>query len=99
MLVAITGGCGFIGRRLVEKHIRRGDDVRVLSRRNLFPVEGVDVFVVDLCDFGSNLEAFADGADVLYHCAGEIHDESLMYELHVEGTRRLQEVAEGHIGR
>src|SRR5262245_4710663 len=33
MRVLVTGGTGFIGRRLVERLVARGDEVVVLSRR------------------------------------------------------------------
>jgi NAD dependent epimerase/dehydratase family enzyme len=33
MIIAITGGTGFIGKKLVSFHVARGDAVRVLSRR------------------------------------------------------------------
>ena len=35
MIVAITGGRGFIGERLVERHLQQGDQVRLLSRQTL----------------------------------------------------------------
>ena len=47
----------------------------------------------------TKLLSFVESADVLYHCAAEIRDESLMQEVNVEGTRRLIEVATGLIGR
>ena len=42
---------------------------------------------------------FVEGADVLYHCAGEIRDATRMEATHVEGTRRLIEAAAGKVGR
>jgi uncharacterized protein YbjT (DUF2867 family) len=33
MRIAVTGGSGFIGRRLVAHLLERGDEVLVLSRR------------------------------------------------------------------
>lgn len=100
MKVAITGGAGFIGRKLVAHHLSQGDNVRVLSRRS--PGEAglpnsLHWFRGDLSGT-DDLQAFADGADVLYHCAGEIRDESRMEAVHVVGTRRLIEAASGRIG-
>lgn len=101
MIIAITGGTGFIGRELVERHLARGDTVRVLTRRTASAAglpQGVAVFQGDLVA-GASLHDFVDQADVLYHCAGEVRDEARMAELHVTGTRRLAEAAGGHIGR
>jgi len=99
--IAITGATGFIGRRLVMRHLEQGDVVRVLSRRSrdkaVLP-NSVSFFQGDLNNSGM-LKAFAEGADVLYHCAGEIADISRMEDVHVLGTRRLIEAASGRIGR
>lgn len=100
MRVAITGGTGFIGRQLVMSHLERGDRVRLLSRRQVTGLEGkVDVFRANLVDPNADLRSFVEGSDVLYHCAGHLTDESYMHAVHVEGTRRLVEVAAGRIGR
>jgi len=96
MIVAITGGTGFIGRKLVLRHLAQGDEVRVLSRSTAVE-SGVQWHHGDLAT--ADLNAFVDGADVLYHCAGEILDEARMQQVHVEGTQRLIDVAAGRIGR
>ena len=102
MIVAITGGAGFIGRRLVSRHLALGDEVRMLSRRA--PVESelyssIKWCCGDLTTIKGDLQPFVDQADVLYHCAGEIRDEALMTALHVEGTQKLINAATGKIGR
>lgn len=99
-VVAITGGEGFIGKPLVDLHRDRGDEVRVLSRQSKRD-GGVHYFQADLtCSSDEEvLEAFVDGADILYHCAGELYDEALMEALHVEGTARLLLAAKGRVGR
>lgn len=100
MLVAIAGGTGFIGRRLVVSHLERGDRIRLLSRRRATGFEGkVDVFHADLTDPNADLRSFVEGADILYHCAGQLADECSMSAVHVEGTGRLVRVATGRIGR
>jgi len=101
MIVAITGGTGFIGRKLVLRHLQRGDEVRVLSRRS--PGEsGLPDSVRwnrgDLSCTG-DLQSFVDKADVLYHCAGEIRDTARMEAVHVAGTSRLINASAGRIGR
>lgn len=100
MLVAVTGGQGFIGSKLVEALLARGDEVRLLSRRDHYlPNTGVEWVVGDLADPDVDLSAFVDGIDVLYHCAGEINNAALMRMLHVDGTRRLLEAANGRVKR
>lgn len=100
MIVAITGGTGFIGHKLGQYHLERGDQVRVLSRRSVADGENsaINWFPGDLAGI-DRLESFVDGADILYHCAGEIRDESRMKRVHVEGTQRLIQAATGRIGR
>ena len=101
MIVAITGGTGFIGRKLVLRHLERGDEVRVLTRRPI-PTTGlpdsVKCYSGDL-NGQSDLRSFVEHADVLYHCAGEIGDEMRMQEVHVEGTQRLIREATGRVKR
>lgn len=97
-VVAITGGTGFVGRHLVARHVELGDTVRYLTRAGSKPVfPGARTFVGDLCS-GEGLTSFATGADVLYHCAAELHESSMMDEVNVRGTSRLLAVAEREVG-
>ncbi len=102
MVVAVTGGTGFVGKRLVLRHVKAGDAVRVLTRRHHgntgLPGE-VSLFRGDLTGPSSDLIPFLDGADVLYHCAAEQNDPGRMYEVHVNGVRRLIEASHRRIGR
>ncbi len=102
MIVAVTGGTGFIGARLVARHLAAGDAVRVLSRRPAGSLPGRDVTAYyrgDLADEAADLRPFVDGADVLYHCAGETRDPRRMRPVNVGGTARLAAAAAGRIGR
>jgi nucleoside-diphosphate-sugar epimerase len=47
----------------------------------------------------SNFLPFVDGADILYHCAGEVRDVSRMRSVHIDGTIQLINAARGCIGR
>ena len=103
MEVAITGGTGFIGRALVLSHLAAGDTVRSLSRQPSnqtgFP-DAVRVYSSDLVSEGNSalLSRFVEGADVVYHCAGETTHTSRMRLLHVDGTQKLLKAANGNIG-
>jgi nucleoside-diphosphate-sugar epimerase len=46
-----------------------------------------------------NLARFADGLDILYHCAGELYRTHRMHAVNVDGTGALLLAAEGRIGR
>jgi nucleoside-diphosphate-sugar epimerase len=99
MIIAITGATGFIGKYLIKKHIDLNDDVRILSRTKgkYSDFEGqVQIYIGDLADVDSLID-FTNGADVLYHCAAEIREESKMYAINVEGTKNLIKAASGKI--
>lgn len=99
MIIAITGGSGFIGSLLVDKHLKQGHQVRLLSRNTLLERKNLQYFFGDLTNSSIDLSDFVDGVDILYHCAGEVNNKSLMQELHVNGTQRLVDAAQGKIGR
>jgi nucleoside-diphosphate-sugar epimerase len=103
MIVGVTGGTGFIGEKLVERHLQQGDSVRVLSRKPLRArvVGGggeLQGCLGDLTDEACDLSKFVSGLDLLYHCAGELIQPSRMHALHVEGTSRLVSAATGKVG-
>jgi nucleoside-diphosphate-sugar epimerase len=103
MIAAVTGGTGFIGKKLISRLIAQGDEVRLLTRKA--PISTLEKgklksYNYDLLTASSaELENFLDGVEVLYHCAGQISDMSLMRALHVQATRRLAEAATGRIRR
>ncbi|HTN94774.1 MAG TPA: NAD-dependent epimerase/dehydratase family protein [Gallionella sp.] len=102
MIVAVTGGTGFIGERLVARLLARGDTVRVLTRSpesfahhpQLQPMR-YDLMTAQTGELAGMLE----GAEALFHCAAQLDDERLMRALHVEGTRKLVEAASHRIAR
>jgi nucleoside-diphosphate-sugar epimerase len=81
-------------------HLESGDVVRVLSRQSAegAQLEGCKLYAADLTKEDCDLMSFVDGADVLYHCAGDVGDTSRMRALHIDGTRRLLAAANGAIG-
>ncbi|MDR6956353.1 nucleoside-diphosphate-sugar epimerase [Pseudomonas brassicacearum] len=87
MNVLITGGTGFIGRALCKALLARGDKVYVLTRKKDYALAGVELIVGDILsvELPSNLSEI----ELIINCMGEIHDESKMFKLHVDGTRRL----------
>ena len=100
MIVAITGGTGFIGRHLAARHIARGDVVRYLTRNSTsVTITGASPVRGDLNSSGDDLRKFARGADVLYHCAAELRVASNMQRINVTGTANLITASDGEIGR
>lgn len=99
MIVAITGGTGFIGRNLLDLHLKLGDKVKVLTRKSLENNKNVKYFYGNLSDPKIDLYEFVNDIDIFYHCAGEIKNKLSMYELHVNGTQKLVNVAKGRIKR
>ena len=94
-IICVTGGNGFIGKKLIEELSKIGCRVRVLTRKKnaIFP-KNVDVFIGDLTDTNLSLKKFIENCDILYHCAGEINHEAQMSLLHINGTQKLIQAVE-----
>ncbi|WP_374485295.1 NAD-dependent epimerase/dehydratase family protein [Zoogloea sp.] len=95
--VLVTGGRGFIGRRLVRSLMEDGQDVRVLTRGLTL---GESEVQGDLAD-PSALAAACAGVATVFHCAGHAHafkglkaaDDARHLAVNLEGTRRLVDAA------
>lgn len=94
LVACVTGATGMIGCRVVSKLLERGHKVRVLTRRPYIGRE-VQVFKGDLAD-ESGLDRFISGADIVFHCAAELNDESKMWEVNVNGTDRIAKYVRRH---
>ncbi len=99
MRVFVTGGTGFVGSRLVEVLLERGDEVVCLVRnpdklKRRFPESHPDAVQGDLSDRDAMREA-CEGAQVVFHCAGitAARDRNEFFAVNAEATRRVGEVA------
>lgn len=100
MKALVTGGGGFLGRRIVELLLERGDEVTFLARGSYPEVEaqGAKGLSVDLADREAVRRAVA-GHDVVFHVAakagfwGPIEG---YWAVNVEGTRHLLDAMEEH---
>lgn len=89
--VCVTGGRGFIGRRLVAALRELGWSARILSRvKSDSDIDNL-YCLGDLVDDRTSLADLISDVDIIFHCAGEVKNTSLMRALHVDGTARLLE--------
>ncbi len=97
MIIAVTGGTGFFGRRVVQQLVERGDNVRVLTRRPSSVPHGVTAVDGGVSDTAS-LARLCAGADRLIHMASlgvQARDRSMpeMIATNVRGTVNALEAA------
>jgi UDP-glucose 4-epimerase len=102
--VLVTGGAGFIGRRVVRALLAEGHEVTVADLR-AFPDPEVRSVTGDLCDPGVPERAVSPGTDVIIHLAAltsvlaSVNDPVSTYRLNVDATARLLERArENEVG-
>src|SRR5690348_18331460 len=103
--VLVTGGAGFIGRRVVRALLTEGHEVTVADLR-AFPDPEVRTLVGDLCDPNVAMRAVEPGTDVVIHLAAvtsvlaSVHDPVATHLLNIDATARLLELGrENEIGR
>ena len=99
--VLVTGGAGFIGRRVVRTLLAEGHEVTVADLRAFGDPE-VRSVTGDLCDPGVPERAVRPGTDVIIHLAAitsvlaSVSDPVSTYRLNVDATARLLELAREH---
>jgi dihydroflavonol-4-reductase len=98
--VLVTGGSGFVGGLLLRRLVADGRQVRALVRRpgdrERLPTPLVELALGDLDDEQALARA-ADGCATVFHVAGLnqlcLPDPAPLYQVNVEGTRRMLEAA------
>src|SRR2546426_3333407 len=94
MLVALTGGTGFVGRHIAATLVARGHGVRVLARdparARFLADQNVEVVAGGLAARAA-LDGLASGADALIHLVGIIVEQGVQTftAVHVAGTEAL----------
>ncbi|MHA1934946.1 MAG: NAD-dependent epimerase/dehydratase family protein [Candidatus Thorarchaeota archaeon] len=95
MRVLVTGGTGFIGRRLVARLVEDGHEVKVQVRATSNTAglpEEVTLYEAELLDAASLVDGVKD-IDAVIHLAAYFDfypsDKELLYQVNVEGTRNL----------
>jgi len=91
--IAVTGARGLIGKYIVECLLDMGWGVRTLSRTasSLQAHDNLSFIQGDLGERNA-LDALLDGVEGVFHCAAELNDESLMFDVNVKGTQVLLEL-------
>ena len=100
MKTLITGSTGFLGSAVLRELLDDGREVKVLVRKGTRTanIDGLDVEIAygDLRDLESIRSALT-GCDILYHVAAYYslwdRDQQLIYEINVEGTRKILQAA------
>ena len=70
--LAITGGTGFVGGRLIDLALAEGHQLRALTRRPQPPRDGV-TWIEGALDKRDSLERLVEGTDAVIHVAGVIN--------------------------
>ena len=93
-VACVTGASGVIGRRVVEALLGKKYRVRILTRKTIYPYStNVEVYTGDLSDLRL-LQEFIKNSEILFHCAGELHDIERMWEVNVNSVKTLISVCE-----
>src|SRR5438270_8911711 len=96
--VLVTGGAGFIGRRLVRSLAAAGHEVTVVDLRP-FPGAGIGTVTGDIRDDSVLARAVRPGTDTIFHLAAatsvveSIGDPAGTYQTNVAATASLLELA------
>ena len=72
MILAVTGGTGFVGQRLIDMAVARGHRVQALTRRARDAREGVD-WIEGSLECRDALERLVSDSDAVIHVAGVIN--------------------------
>lgn len=95
-VLAITGGTGFVGGRLIETVLAAGHEVRALTRRPQSERDGVR-WITGALDDPASLARLVDGADAVVHVAGVVNapDRAGFARGNIDGTRAMVDAARG----
>ena len=94
MKLAITGGTGFVGSRLIDAAVAAGHQVRAVTRRPMEARPDVD-WVAGALDLPGSLEELAAGTDAVIHVAGVLTGRTAAEfdRANVEGTQAMLNAA------
>jgi predicted dehydrogenase/nucleoside-diphosphate-sugar epimerase len=96
--VLVTGGTGFLGRKIVDGLVATGYPVRVLARKlsniEFLKDKGIEIYYGDVADKGSLEKAF-EGIDFVIHAAAGTSGRTRDCEIGtLQGTRNVLDLCE-----
>lgn len=94
MILALTGGTGFVGGALIEQALAAGHQVRALARRPQPPRDGV-TWIIGALDDAAAISALVSTAGAVIHVAGAVNapDRAAFAAANIDGTRSVVEAA------
>ncbi|WP_066651009.1 MULTISPECIES: NAD-dependent epimerase/dehydratase family protein [Sphingomonas] len=95
MILAITGGTGFVGGALIDAAVAAGHQVKALARRPQPARDGVS-WIAGALDQPETLATLASGAEAVIHAAGVVNapDRAGFVEGNITGTRAMLAAAQ-----
>lgn len=90
MILAITGGTGFVGGQVIERALAAGHRVRALARRPQPAREGV-TWIAGALEDGDAVSALVSTAEAVIHVAGAVNapDRAAFAAANIDGTRTV----------
>lgn len=90
MIVAVTGGTGFVGGHVIRRALENGHEVRALARRPQPAQSGV-TWITGALDDSAALAELVEGSDAVIHIAGVVNapDRAGFVEGNIDGTRAI----------
>ncbi len=90
MILALTGGTGFVGGALIEQALAAGHQVRALARRPQPPRDGV-TWIAGALDDAAAISALVSTAEAVIHVAGAVNapDRAAFAAANIHGTRNV----------
>ena len=94
MIIALTGGTGFVGKRVIALATEAGHGLRALTRRPQPAAEGV-TWIEGALDAPDAVARLVDGADAVLHVAGVVNTPDLAGFIHgnIDGTQAVIDAA------
>jgi UDP-glucose 4-epimerase len=96
VIIAVTGGTGFVGSRFVDAALAAGHSIRALTRRPQPPRDGM-TWVPGTLEDETALHALVSGSDAVVHVAGLTNapNRAAFERSNVTGTEAVVEAARG----